>query len=72
MPVSTTELDALLTEGVSANIELALFEELKNNITALHIPPVYADNAAALADSAPVGSIYAKADGSVWVVLAAT
>jgi len=33
--------------------------------------PAYADNAAALADDAPVGSLYSNASGAVFVVLAA-
>jgi hypothetical protein len=73
----TTELDAIIAAGVGADVNPEFFTELKANLLLALLEdgsngalPVYADNAAALADSAPVGSLYSQANGSVWVVLA--
>jgi hypothetical protein len=72
-----TELDDIITNTPGADVDAPFFTELKANLQLALLKtgtnaalPVYDDNAAALADNAAVGSLYAQANGSVWVVLA--
>ena len=78
MAFDTTLLEALIAGAPGGNWDEDSLQELLDNFNALLIKegtnaalPEYADNAAALADSAAVGSLYAKADGTVCVVLSA-
>ena len=74
--MDTTELDSIATNAPGSEIGLPFFAELKANLLLALLAdgtnanlPVYADNAAALADDAVVGSLYAKPTGEVYTVL---
>ena len=74
--MDTTELDSIVAGAPGSEIDLPFFAELKANLLLALLAdgtnanlPVYADNAAALADDAVVGSLYATPSGAVYTVL---
>lgn len=74
--MDTTELDSIVTNAPGSEIDLPFFAELKANLLLALLAdgtnanlPVYADNAAALADGAVVGSLYTTTSGAVYTVL---
>ena len=74
--MDTTELDSIVTNAPGSEIDLPFFAELKANLLLALLAdgtnanlPVYANNAAALADGAVVGSLYATTSGAVYTVL---
>ena len=73
--MDTTELDSIVTNAPGSEIDLPFFAELKANLLLALLAdgtnaklPVYANNAAALANGAVVGSLYAKSTGEVYTV----
>ena len=74
--MDTTELDSIVTNAPGSEIDLPFFAELKANLLLALLAdgtnanlPVYANNAAALAAGAVVGSLYATTSGAVYTVL---
>jgi hypothetical protein len=74
--MDTTELDSIVTNAPGSEIDLPFFAELKANLLLALLAdgtnaklPVYANNAAALANGAVVGSLYAKSTGEVYTVI---
>ena len=74
--MDTTELDSILANAPGSEIDLPFFAELKANLLLALLAdgsnanlPVYADNAAALADGAVVGSLYTTPLGAVCTVI---